>query len=131
MSRKASRALIVVAHGSGTAAWHSAFADLVADLEADVQVRSWSAVRPAFLGGRAPNIESVSAQLVADGFREIVVFPAFIAPGVHVTTDIPAMVDALRMRHPSVRYTVLPTVTELPSVRRAIGAAIKARVDDP
>ena len=54
-----------------------------------------------------PSVADAVAACVADGAREIVVVPYFLAPGSHSTGDIPELVREAAVAHPglSVRVT--------------------------
>jgi sirohydrochlorin ferrochelatase len=63
-------------------------------------------VRIAHLELASPDVPEALDALVAEGAREIVVLPFFLAPGRHSTRDIPGLVEAGLLRHPEVRLRV-------------------------
>jgi sirohydrochlorin ferrochelatase len=54
----------------------------------------------------APSLADAVATCIAEGAREIVVVPWFLAPGQHSTRDIPRLADEAAAPHPSVRVRV-------------------------
>jgi sirohydrochlorin ferrochelatase len=56
----------------------------------------------------SPNLNDAFDECVASGQRDIVILPYFLHAGVHLTQDIPEMVEALRLRHPNTRVVIGP-----------------------
>ena len=56
----------------------------------------------------SPSLTDTFQESVENGAHEIVVLPYFLHAGVHLTEDIPEMIQALRGRYPHVRVTVGP-----------------------
>jgi sirohydrochlorin ferrochelatase len=54
----------------------------------------------------APTIDEAIDACVADGAREIVVHPYFLAPGLHSTRDVPALARAAARKHRGVRVRI-------------------------
>ncbi|MET0412304.1 MAG: CbiX/SirB N-terminal domain-containing protein [Polyangiaceae bacterium] len=96
------RALIVVDHGSRRAEANAALVE-TARMVAERVGESWG-VRYAHMELGEPSLEQAVTRAVADGAREIVVVPFFLAPGNHAKVDIPASVEAARAAHPAVRF---------------------------
>ena len=71
-----------------------------------------------------PTIQQGFDACVAYGADEVVVYPYFLGPGRHVTTDIPALVKKAAARHPGVRFRI----TEPLGVHPKIGEVILERV---
>ncbi len=63
-------------------------------------------VRFAHMELADPSIAVAIDACVADGVREIVVLPYFLAPGLHSTRDVPARARAAARRHRGVRVRV-------------------------
>lgn len=66
----------------------------------------------AFLAPARPTFEDVVAQLVQSGVTEIVVAPVFLSRGGHVKRDLPEMVAVASATH-GVAIRVLPTLGEV------------------
>ena len=101
----ASRALLLVDHGSRRAEANDQLETL-----ADV-VRSrlgeGGSVHAAHLEIAPPDVAAGIDRCVAEGAREVVIHPHFLAPGRHSSADIPRLVDEARARHPDVTFRVL------------------------
>lgn len=67
-------------------------------------------VKLAFMSLCEPNLEAVTERLVAEGASEISVLPCFLFRGIHVTEDIPEMLQSLKRRFPSVRFVLADTL---------------------
>ena len=63
-------------------------------------------VRVAHLEIEAPDVRAGIEACVEDGARELIVHPYFIAPGMHTTRDLEALVEEARARHPGVPMRV-------------------------
>jgi precorrin-8X/cobalt-precorrin-8 methylmutase len=61
-------------------------------------------VKVAYLQFAEPSIGEAITACVEEGARKIIVHPFFLSAGMHVTTDIPAMLDEARARYPDVRF---------------------------
>jgi len=61
-------------------------------------------VRVSYMEFGEPNVPEALDRAVADGAKSIIVHPFFLNSGVHVTKDIPAMVEAARARHPEAGF---------------------------
>jgi precorrin-6x reductase len=57
-------------------------------------------VTPAFLQHAAPSLEEVFQKLAKSGSSRIVIMPLFLFEGVHITSDIPAEIDKIRVKYP-------------------------------
>jgi len=79
-------------------------------------------VRLAFLEFMTPDIASAADELVAAGCRSVDVVPVFLGTGGHVRKDLPVLLDAMRGRHPAVRFTLHPAVGEAATVIDAMAA---------
>jgi precorrin-8X/cobalt-precorrin-8 methylmutase len=64
-----------------------------------------SCVKVAYMQFVQPDIPSAIDECVAEGADEVVIHPYFLYSGMHVTKDIPEMIEEARRRHPSVRFT--------------------------
>ncbi|MGO9377584.1 MAG: precorrin-8X methylmutase [Dissulfurispiraceae bacterium] len=61
-------------------------------------------VRGAYLQFSDPDIETVIEKSVAEGAGRIILHPFFLNAGMHVTKDIPKMIEGARQRYPGVDF---------------------------
>lgn len=94
--------LLIIAHGSRRQASNDEVRQL-AERVSDRRGSEIEAVEVAFLELAEPSIPDGLARCVAQGAREIVVFPYFLAAGTHVVSDIPEAIEAFRAEYPDVR----------------------------
>lgn len=115
------RALILVAHGSRDSTSNQVVVDLAAHLADHLRGR-FDCVKPVFLEFAEPGATKGIADCVACGVGEVVVLPYFLAPGRHVTRDVPALLAAARAAHPQVAFTLLPYAGSAPKLVDALAA---------
>ena len=97
------KALLLIAHGSRSAPANDEIRALTAQLR-DAGGR-FDLVECAFLEITEPDIVQSGDKLVADGAKEIIVLPYFLAAGRHVAQDIPAEVARIATQHPKIKIT--------------------------
>jgi sirohydrochlorin cobaltochelatase len=105
MSKK--QGVILFAHGARSRAWAAPFERLASGLH--------SAQRPvqlAFLEFMAPDLPAAADALVAEGCTELLVLPCFLAGAGHVLRDLPALQAQAALKHPDVRWLMLPALGE-------------------
>ena len=90
--------LILFGHGARDPQWVEPFERLAAK----VRAQTTAEVRLAFLEITAPDLHAAAEALIAGGVDSIHVVPVFFGQGGHVKRDLPAQVEALRQRHPTV-----------------------------
>lgn len=61
-------------------------------------------VRGAYLQFSEPDIETVIGQSVAEGAGRIILHPFFLNAGMHVTKDIPELIEGARQKYPGVIF---------------------------
>lgn len=96
--RATGTAVLLVAHGSRVADSNAEIERLAARLAACLAPER--TVSHAFLELAEPSIPEGIDELARRGAERIVLIPYFLSAGQHVATDIPALVDAARDRHP-------------------------------
>ena len=114
----ANSGLVVLAHGSSLPQWHASVQRLVAALAPGAG--GWA--RAAYLPPAAPALAAVAEEAAAAGLRRLVVVPYFLADGLHVTRDIPALVAAARQRHPALDIRLTASLEGHPALRTAVYA---------
>ncbi len=61
-------------------------------------------VRVAYLQFARPGIKEALDRCIADGARRIIVYPYFLSSGMHVTKDIPGIIESIRAEAPDVEF---------------------------
>jgi len=61
-------------------------------------------VKGAYLQFSEPNIEAVIEKSVNEGAERIILHPFFLNSGMHVTKDIPELIDAAQQKYPGVDF---------------------------
>jgi sirohydrochlorin ferrochelatase len=108
--------VVLVAHGSRVEAANSAHRDLARS----VADRSGATVIPAYLELAEPDVGRAIDLAVESGAGHVTVLPYFLLPGAHTTVDIPAIIDAARLRHPTVELTQAPHLGADPALVDAL-----------
>lgn len=111
-------ALLIVAHGSRKEASNTEVKALVEKIEKLVEQR-YEIVKPAFLEFTEPSIEGEIVKCIQAGAQKITLFPYFLAPGHHVTHDIPDLIQTMQKRYPKVNFSLKPylgSTSEMASV---------------
>ncbi len=93
------RGLILLGHGARDPRWREPFDRLRERINT---MRPELEARLAFLELMSPDAVSAGIELVAAGCEALVVVPIFFGQGGHVRTDVPALVETLRIRCPGV-----------------------------
>ena len=96
---------LIVAHGSRRIEANAEIAALACQLQNCLPRYT---VRHAFLELAQPSIPDALEKAIAEGAALIQILPYFLTGGVHVTTDIPEILDATQRRHPRVTLRQLP-----------------------
>ena len=109
--------LILFAHGARDARWAAPFNDMADRMRAR---RPQLVLRLAFLEFMAPDLAMAAAELVAAGCTQVDLLPVFLGSGGHVRKDLPLLLDALRLQHTGVGFTLHPAIGEMPAVVQAM-----------
>ena len=102
-------AIILFGHGSRDPLWRQpidAVALRIRALQPDTPVRC------AFLELQQPDLATAAAELADAGAREVTVVPMFLGTGRHAREDLPVLLDAVRLAHPQIAFTLQPAVGE-------------------
>jgi sirohydrochlorin cobaltochelatase len=111
------RGLILFAHGSRDPQWIHPFQRLAARVRARAHGVE---VRLAFLESIAPDLAAATDELIGTGAKSIRIVPIFLGQGGHARSDLPALVDSLRQRHPSADIRSAAAVGEDDAVIEAL-----------
>ena len=118
--------LILMAHGARDPRWAEPFEAVAAAVR---QQRPGLTVLLAYLDFMAPKLPEAAAMLEAQGCTQVQVLPMFLGSGGHVREDLPRLVQAASEACPGLGLSLLPAVSELPSVRAAMAAAAISLLD--
>lgn len=117
-------AWIVFAHGSGDPDWSEPIRAIARRLSATLGEHR---VALAFLERQPPTLEQATSVLVAHGATHVTVAPMFLGVGGHLKRDLPAMIEALRVRWPQVRFGLARPIGES---RRVADAIVESIVEE-
>ncbi|QHI96560.1 cobalamin biosynthesis protein CbiX [Xylophilus rhododendri] len=105
------RAVVLFGHGSRDPAWRQpieAVAERLRSAEPGLPVRC------AYLELSEPDLPQTAAELAELGTTQLRIVPMFLGVGRHAREDLPALVEALRARHPQIAFELQPAVGEDP-----------------
>jgi sirohydrochlorin ferrochelatase len=112
-------AVAYVAHGSRHPAWRQSLEPLL-NCTRDADPGLLFGI--AFVGLCDPSLPDLLATFVTEGVTSVTIVPLFIAPGKHVTDDIPQAVEQARATYPGVEFRLTRCVGQLRGVQAAIVA---------
>ena len=101
------KALLIIAHGSRRSDANDEVRRLADHIHENAGP-AFSHVVSAFLEISSPQVDSAIADLADAGVTEVMVFPYFLAVGVHVATDIPKIIAEQRRLYPNIDFKILP-----------------------
>ena len=102
-------AIVLIGHGSRDPLWRVP----IESLAQRVSERSpGMAVSCAYLEWATPDVQQAVEALVTEGHVHIRLMPLFFGMGKHAREDMPALVQALRERHPGLALHVMPSAGE-------------------
>ncbi len=113
--------IVLLAHGARDARWAAPFEAVAQRIRAG---RPELAVQLAYLEFMTPDLLQAAQALVRQGCRHVTVAPLFLGGGGHVRRDVPQLMDALRLQHPGISWTLMPAIGEIDSVTQAMAAAV-------
>ena len=115
--------LILVAHGSRRVESNDEVRRLTATLHAKAR-RRFGGVSYAFLELEHPSIVEAIDAAVANGAREVIVLPYFLAAGRHVVEDIPREVETKQRQYPEVKFRIAPYLGTMDGIADLLLAAV-------
>ena len=117
--------LILFAHGSRDPRWRAPFESFTTSLAADLGVQK---VRLAYMEFVSPTLDDIAEEAMRDGIHHLKIVPLFMAGGAHVDRDIPAQVEAVKTRFPTLELTILPPIGEHPRMVTLMQELVKEHV---
>ena len=103
------RAIVLLGHGARDPEWARPLCRVLELLKAQAPEQL---IACAYLEYLTPILEDCVAGLIAQGAREIVVLPMFIAQGGHLKRELPEMVAKLEATYPEIRFQLESAVGE-------------------
>jgi sirohydrochlorin ferrochelatase len=110
-------AIVLIAHGSRREEANAELRQLAASIG---ERRSEFLVVPAFLELAEPSIPVAVQACLAQGAREVRLFPYFLSAGVHVTRDLERFRQQFAAEHPDVEFRQLPPLGAHPEIARIV-----------
>lgn len=104
-------------HGARDPKWREPFEAIVKQY---LVAEPGQPVALGFLELMTPSFDEAVAAVIAQGVRAVRVVPLFLAPGRHTRVDLPALMEQAQVKWPAIDFSVVPTLTEIPTVRDAI-----------
>ena len=117
--------VILLAHGSRDPLWRQSIEAVAARMAA---LAPEVAVRCAYLEITEPDLATAAAALIGKGAEAITVVPLFLGVGKHARSDLPQLMDALRLAHPHVSWTLQPAVGEHPALIDLLASIALSRI---
>jgi sirohydrochlorin cobaltochelatase len=110
-------AIILFAHGARDPQWSRPFEAVAQRIKA---LRPDAEIRLAYLEFMQPSLSEAGHEVAAMGTRVVTVVPMFLGAGGHVRRDLPALLEDLKRRHPTVAWSLQQAIGEAPSVIEAM-----------
>lgn len=108
---------VLFAHGARDPAW----AQPIESIRSAMLARDPGArVELGFLDFLSPSLPEAIDRLASGGVTDIVIVPIFMAQSGHTKRDLPAMLEAARVRHPRIAISVATPIGEAAQVVGAI-----------
>jgi sirohydrochlorin ferrochelatase len=120
-------AILLIAHGSRHAPANEDLHQLATRL---AERGDYPIVETAFLELAEPDITAGADRCVARGASRVLMIPYFLSAGVHLLRDLTAARDALRQRHPSVKFVLGPPLGPDPILDRLVEERIRQAMSE-
>ena len=105
------KGIIILGHGSRRKAVNENFSRMVKRIASRLGA---ARVEPAFFSLGCPDLEEKINELIAQGCKEIVIFPYFLYNGNHVDKDIPTMLQTIKQKFSDISFHLLNTLENDP-----------------
>jgi sirohydrochlorin cobaltochelatase len=120
--------LLLFAHGARDPRWALPFEDVARRIRARAPELG---VELGFLEFMEPDLATAGDRLAALGCERVDVVPLFLGAGGHVRKDLPALLQDLSARHPSVQWHLRPAIGEVERVIDAMADAALQTTREP
>jgi sirohydrochlorin ferrochelatase len=115
--------LVLLDHGSRLPEAHAQLESLAERVRAKAPGFE---VRVAHLEQAPPSLEDALAACAREGVDAVFVLPLFLAPGKHLTQDLPAQLERAAKLWPALRVRLLPSLGESVGLAELIAASARA-----
>lgn len=115
--------IILLAHGSSDKRWCETFEKL-----AEPTLKSIQDSRIAYMELAEPSMDTVIAEAVSRGTRDVIIVPLFLAAGRHLRKDVPAMIAELEKAH-GASIRLAPPIGENPLLGQAIRDVVMLQLE--
>ncbi|MBT8469888.1 MAG: cobalamin biosynthesis protein CbiX [Deltaproteobacteria bacterium] len=122
-------AVLLIDHGSRRAAANALLDEVAALVKR--RLGPESIVEPAHMEIAEPTIADRFARCVEQGATAVVVHPFMLAPGRHVTEDLPRLVAEAAARHQGVRFSMAAPLGSHSGVIDAVIERCQSALPDP
>ena len=113
-ARRKKKGVLVIAHGSRTSEYNDSVITLVEQLKVRLQT---GLMEVGFLELAEPSIPEGIKALAGKGMEELVVYPFFLARGVHLKKDVPRVVEeALVLLEREIPYQIMEPLGMHPEI---------------
>ncbi|NLC71838.1 MAG: sirohydrochlorin cobaltochelatase [Desulfuromonadaceae bacterium] len=119
--------LIILAHGSRLDEANRAVLLLAAEVRRKTAIPH---VEAAFLEKGAPSLAEAIDRCALKGAGRILIFPHFLAPGIHLRRDLPGQIAEARRRYPDIPIRVTPALFESTRLAGLIGDLVENQSPD-
>src|SRR5688572_26226816 len=118
--------IVLFAHGARDPDWARPFEAIRDRIRA---TRPECPIELAYLEFMAPTLEQAVERLVEARAAAVTIFPLFMSQGAHLRQDLPALVAAIRSRHPHVPVALEKALGDSPELIDAIAGWVMTRLD--
>ena len=115
--------IVVFAHGSRRPEGNETVVRFVAQLRERL---GCDRIEPAFMELGKPPIPAVIKRLVAQGCNHIHGYAFFLAPGAHLSEDIPFIFEQTLKKYPGVTWEISPAMLEYPAMLDYVADRLRA-----
>ena len=122
------KAVLIISHGSRVEESNDQVLSLINGL--DLNNSQISLVGCGFLEMAQPNITDAGQALIDQGATELIVLPYFLAPGKHVSKDIPHQLQKLSESNTQISLQMLPYFGSHPSISSMISKVINKALEE-
>ena len=121
------KGIIILGHGSRRKAVSENFSRMVKRIASRLGAAH---VEPAFFSLGCPDLEEKINELIAQGCKEIVIFPYFLYNGNHVDKDIPTMLQTIKQKFSDISFHLLNTLENDPLLEEIVYQRIRPYADE-
>ena len=112
------KSLIIIAHGSRKETSNSEVIKIVDDIKNSDTL--YNNIESAFLEFATPTIEQSVKKCIEEKSQEIDIYPYFLNSGKHVTSDIPNVIEELKIKYLNIKFSILPHFGQSKTITKII-----------